>query len=125
MKIDCNEIFFVLPKDKEHVQDPMQVRLDDVIDFNTWQVLSYFAYEQDSKTNTIRHVYMQEYGHQIDFDLVLKVPYKWLNEKEYAYASYYPNSIEQARFLCTLGVDTEFLNKLYHFQKDDICHLQS
>lgn len=64
---------------------------------------------------------MQEYGHQIDYDLVLKVPCKLLYKKEYGYASYYPNSIEQARFLCTLGVDTEFLNKLFHFQDDAIC----
>lgn len=119
MKIDYNEIFFVIPKDKENVDNPIKFRLNNVIDFNTWQVLSYFAYEQYSKTNTIRHIYMQEYGHQIDFDLVLKVPLKWLNKKEYAYVSYCPNSIEQALFLSKIGVNIEFLNKLYHFQNDD------
>lgn len=121
INIDQNSIFFVIPKDKEKANNPLRFKIENIIDFNTCDILLYVVHDKHiARSNTIRHTYMEEYGYKINFDLVLKVPFQRIYKDEYAYASYYPYSMQQANFLYNLGIDTEFLTELYRFTIDEI-----
>lgn len=121
MSIDHNDIFFVIPKEKEHFNNSLSFKLDNIIDFNTWDLLLYVTWEKhEFETNTILRSFMEEYGLIVQHDLVLKVPFKKLCQNEYAYTSYYPYSMKQANYLFYQGVDRDFLKELYFFSLDEM-----
>lgn len=121
MNVNLNNVFFVIPKEKEYVNDPMRFKLDNIIDFNTWEILLYITYDKHkSRTNTVLRSLMEEYGLLVENDLVLKVPFKQKCRGEYAYSSYHPYSMQQAHFLFNFGTSSELLQKLYCFTIDEI-----
>ena len=131
LKPNLNDLFCVVPKDKEWVNGPCRFKLSGLIDFNEWpERLADFPLLYDIETNKsparnsqslTNEVRLTEYHpkNEKHETLCLKVAIVQLNN-EYGFWSFHPYSMRQAYFLFNQDVDVHFLASIYAFTAEEI-----
>lgn len=121
MNIDLNELFFIMPKKQEHVNNPKKLEIKKYFDFNYIDLFQLASCHKFYVSNTVEQstILSEEDFSPIESDMVIKVAFKKIGQ-EYAYQSYYPYSMQQANFLYQIGVNVNFLTNVYSFKKEEI-----
>lgn len=131
LKPNLNDLFCIVPKDKEWVNGPCRFKVDGLVDFNEWpERLADFSVSHHISTDNFTardslhltnefHLteYHSEYGKY--GNLCLKVAIIRLND-EYGFWSFHPYSMRQAYFLFNQDVDVHFLASIYAFTAEEI-----
>lgn len=131
LKPNLNDLFCIVPKDKEWGNGPCRFRVSGLIDFNEWpDRLSDFSLlynikisksptrNSQSLTNEFHLTdYHPEYGKYETLCLKAKIIQ---TDDEYGFWSFHPYSMRQAYFLFNQDVDVHFLANIYAFTAEEI-----
>lgn len=121
MNINLNDVFFVMQKDKEFVNEPKRFEIKSFFDFNYCDIFQCIFTESAMVSNTIvqGEILYESCINNTNYDLVIKVAFKKF-DNEYAYQSYYPYSMQQVNFLYQFGIDINYLTRIYYFTEEEI-----